>query len=456
MPINAHIKLKLKRTILFCGDIVVLYFSLFLALFLRFFNAFTDEIYKKHIFYFSFIYVLWLIMIFSFRFYETNRPIRNKLEILVNTIYFSIINLFLSVLYFYLVPNQLITPKTILVFNILLFAILFFLWRNYANKFLYRYNLKQNCLIITNNNNLIESIKQKPELDLNIKKFINPDGNIELEGAEKINLEELDSFLLQSKIQNIVIDDDLLFNEELSKKLLYYLNLKIEITKTSDFYEKFLGKVAIKNINQVWIISNLNENKKYIFDIIKNIIDKIFSFIFLVISIILVPFIIIAVKIDSRGPIFFRQIRTGKNAKIFLAIKFRTMCLDAEKNGAQWATVNDSRTTRVGKFLRKTRLDEIPQFINILRGEMSLIGPRPERPEFIQTLEKEIPYYNQRLLVKPGLTGWAQINYPYGSSVEDAIEKLEYDLYYVKNRSFALDISIILKTIHTVLKGGGI
>lgn len=455
MSINTDFKLKIKRFILIFGDIIILYFSLFLALFIRFYRNFSTEIYINHALYFSAIYLVWLIMIFSFRFYETHKPIKKPFDIITNTLYFSIINLFLSVLYFYLAPNQLITPKTILVFNIIIFSVLFFIWRNFARKFLYRYNLKQNCLVITNSNYLINSIKQKPELDLNIKKFINPNSNINLEGTEKISLEELDLFPEQSKIQSIIIDDELLFDEQISKKLIKYLNLKIEIIKTSDFYEKFLGKVAIKNINQVWIISNFNENKKYVFDIIKNIFDLVFSSVFLVISIILVPFIVIAIKIDSHGPILFKQVRTGKNAKDFLAMKFRTMIIDAEKNGAQWAMENDSRITRVGNFLRKTRLDEIPQLINILRGEMSLIGPRPERPEFIEKLEKEIPYYNQRLLVRPGLTGWAQINYPYGSSIEDAIEKLEYDLYYVKNRSIALDISIILKTLNTVIKAQG-
>lgn len=455
MSINTDFKLKIKKFILILGDIITLYFCLFLTLLIRFYKNFSKELYIEHALYFTTIYVIWLILIFSFRFYETHKPIKKPFDIITNTLYFSIINLFLSVLYFYLTPNQLITPKTILILNVLIFALFFFLWRNFANKFLYRYSLKQNCLVISNSEYLIKSIKQKPELNLNIKKFINPGSNINLEGVEGITLDELDTFPEQNKIQNIIIDDELLFNQEISKKLIKYLNLKIEIITTSDFYEKFLGKVAIKNINQVWIINNFNENKKYIFDVFKSILDIVFSIIFLIISIILVPFIVIAIKLDSKGPILFMQVRTGKNGKNFLAMKFRTMIDNAETNGAQWAQENDSRITRVGNFLRKTRLDEIPQLINILRGEMSLIGPRPERPEFIKTLEQQIPYYNHRLLVRPGLTGWTQINYPYGSSVEDAIEKLEYDLYYVKNRSIALDISIILKTLNTVLKAQG-
>lgn len=395
-------------------------------------------------------------MIFSLRFYETHKPIKNRYVLITNIIGFSIVNFFISVLYFYINPQKLITPKTILLLDILIFAILFLIWRIVSNKFLYRYKSQENCLVISNNPDLIKNIHSKPEFELNIKAYINPDNNINHDTIEKTDMSNLENILKNNQIKSIVIDDNLLFDENISEKLMKCIDLKIEVIKTTEFYEQFLGKVVLKNINHVWFISNLNENKKFVFDFIKDIFDKIFAVIFFVISIIFIPFIIIGIKIESRGPIFFTQMRSGKNGKIFKVIKFRTMKIDAEKNGPQWASSNDPRTTKFGKFLRKVRLDEIPQFINIIRGDMSLIGPRPERPEFIEKLEKEIPHYNQRLLVKPGLSGWAQINYPYGASVEDAIEKLEYDLYYIKNRSFALDISIILKTINSVIRGSGL
>ncbi len=168
------------------------------------------------------------------------------------------------------------------------------------------------------------------------------------------------------------------------------------------------------------------------------------------------PFIILAIKIDSPGPFLFKQIRVGKNGKDFLAMKFRTMRQDAEKNGPQWALKDDPRVTRIGKFLRKFRIDEIPQLINVLKGEMSLIGPRPERPEFVSQLKKQIPFYEERLLVKPGLTGWAQVMGPaYGGSEKESLEKLQYDLFYIKNRSLGLDLSIALKTIKTILSRQG-
>jgi lipopolysaccharide/colanic/teichoic acid biosynthesis glycosyltransferase len=163
----------------------------------------------------------------------------------------------------------------------------------------------------------------------------------------------------------------------------------------------------------------------------------------------------IAIKLESPGPAFYKQERVGKNGKLFTIIKFRSMRQDAEKHGPVWATKDDDRTTYVGSFIRKVRIDELPQLINVLRGEMSFVGPRPERPVFVEQLTEVIPFYSQRHLVEPGLTGWAQVKYDYGASVEDALQKLQYDLYYIKNVSLFFDVWIILQTIKIVLFGRG-
>ncbi|MBZ9569449.1 sugar transferase, partial [Patescibacteria group bacterium] len=180
--------------------------------------------------------------------------------------------------------------------------------------------------------------------------------------------------------------------------------------------------------------------------------DILFSLFGLLITAILFPFIALAIKIDSPSPMFYSQKRVGKDGKIFTIYKFRTMKAGAEKEGPRWASSDDPRITRVGKVLRAIYIDEFPQFYNILKGDISFVGPRPERPEFVKQLKKKIPYYGVRHLVKPGFTGWAQINYHYGASVEEAREKLQYDLYYIKNRSFFLDLGIILKTIKIIFK----
>ena len=170
----------------------------------------------------------------------------------------------------------------------------------------------------------------------------------------------------------------------------------------------------------------------------------------------LLPLIALAIKLDSPGPALFRQLRVGEGEKLFQVAKFRTMRQDAEAaTGAVWAQKNDPRVTRLGRFLRKSRLDELPQLFNVLMGTMSLVGPRPERPEFVETLEQRIPYYAKRHFVKPGVTGWAQVRYPYGASEEDALEKLRFDLYYVKNYSLLFDLTILLETVKVCLFGRG-
>ncbi len=239
------------------------------------------------------------------------------------------------------------------------------------------------------------------------------------------------------------------------KELLGCKFVGVEIVDAPSFYEEIMGKLLIENITPGWFIYGdgfkLDAKSKFI----KRLSDICFSILGLMLSLPLFPLIGVLVKIDSKGPIFYRQTRVGESQKHFQVIKFRTMKTDAETGGAVWAQKNDCRVTKVGKILRKIRFDEIPQFINVLKGDMSLIGPRPERPEFVEKLKKIIPYYGYRHFVKPGITGWAQIKYPYGSSEEDAMEKLRYDLYYIKKLSPRLDIVILLDTIKVVLFGKG-
>jgi exopolysaccharide biosynthesis polyprenyl glycosylphosphotransferase len=185
-------------------------------------------------------------------------------------------------------------------------------------------------------------------------------------------------------------------------------------------------------------------------------LDLVVSVIGLLVSLPVMLLVALAVRLDSKGPIIYRQTRIGRRGRCFEVAKFRSMTNNAEsENGAQWASENDPRVTRVGRFLRKYRLDELPQFFNVIRGEMSFVGPRPERPYFVEELRKTIPYYDERHSVRPGLTGWAQVQYSYGSSIEDAFNKLEYDLFYLKNMSLAFDFAIIFQTIRIVLGGRG-
>lgn len=183
--------------------------------------------------------------------------------------------------------------------------------------------------------------------------------------------------------------------------------------------------------------------------------DIAFSLMLLVLFAPLLAATALAIKLESKGPVFYRQVRVGRGGKLFRILKFRSMRADAETSGARWAAENDDRVTRVGRFIRRMRIDEIPQAVNVLRGEMSFVGPRPERPEFVTLLRERIPHYDERHLVKPGITGWAQVNYAYGASIDDAREKLKYDLYYLENFSILLDVEIILRTVRVAIAGVG-
>ncbi len=234
--------------------------------------------------------------------------------------------------------------------------------------------------------------------------------------------------VLESKLKGIIIED------------------------ATGFYEKITGKILVENLRPSWIIFADGFNKNSANRMLKRLIDIVLAAIGVCGSFPLVVLISILVKFDSYGPIFFRQERVGENGRHFTLVKFRTMVADAEKEtGPVWSQTTDPRVTKLGILLRRTGMDEIPQLFNVLKGDMSFVGPRPERPHFVAELQQKIPYYTQRLAVKPGITGWAQVRYGYGATLEDAVEKLQYDLYYIKNMSVFLDFLVILSTIHKVI-----
>lgn len=230
----------------------------------------------------------------------------------------------------------------------------------------------------------------------------------------------------------------------------------ISVVEATGFYEQVTRKLYIENLTPSWFIFSRGFRFSTTRLAVKRGFDIALSLVGLCLLLPVFPLIALLVRCDSPGPVFFRQVRVGQGGALFDVIKFRTMRADAEKGtGPVWAGRHDPRVTRVGFFLRKTRLDEIPQLLNVLAGDMSLVGPRPERPEFIAELEKDIPFYAERHAIKPGLTGWAQIRYPYGASVTDALEKLRYDLYYIKHHSLLFDLEITLRTIPVVIFGRG-
>ena len=229
----------------------------------------------------------------------------------------------------------------------------------------------------------------------------------------------------------------------------------INVEEWPTFYEKQTGKILVANLRPSWLIFSDGFVKTETTRMVKRTMDIGLALIGLSLSLPVMALVALAVKLDSTGPMLFRQKRVGERGRIFVLNKFRSMSVDAERNGAVWATAGDPRVTRVGRWIRQTRLDELPQFWNVLVGDMSFVGPRPERPEFVGTLQREIPFYMGRHSVKPGITGWAQVRHRYAASVEDSMEKLQYDLYYIKNLSPLLDLVILLSTLQVVLFARG-
>ncbi len=226
----------------------------------------------------------------------------------------------------------------------------------------------------------------------------------------------------------------------------------IKIEEATSWLEKISGKIEVENLYPSWLVFGEGFRRSTAFILVRRAVSIVISLIGLILALPLIPLIMLAIRLDSKGPVFYTQTRVGKAGCIFKVVKFRTMRQDAEAaSGPKWAGDNDPRVTRVGKFLRSSRLDEIPQLWCVLKGDMAFVGPRPERPEFIEWLSKEIPYYGVRHMVRPGLTGWAQVKYKYGSTVEDSREKLQYDLFYIKNASIGLDLLIMFLTVKTVL-----
>ena len=296
---------------------------------------------------------------------------------------------------------------------------------------------------------LLESVKKDGQYV-----FVTSLNNTDMKALGKEILE-----LYNTKKFDVLVDftDKLLRDPKITEKLLQYKLEGLQYYNYLEFYETYENKLPISHLSPKWFLENTgfeiyhnNFNLKA-----KRLLDLLFA---LLIGIFAAPVIVLAaiiVKLESKGPVFFIQERIGEGNKKFNIVKFRSMTTDAEKDGPQWASKNDNRVTKFGKIMRATRIDELPQLWNVLRGEMSFVGPRPEREYFIQQLEKEIPYYNLRHTVKPGLTGWAQVMYPYGASVEDAYRKLQYDLYYIKHHSIPFDVKVLLKTVTIVIFGKG-
>ncbi|MFP4845653.1 exopolysaccharide biosynthesis polyprenyl glycosylphosphotransferase [Winogradskyella sp. PE311] len=335
------------------------------------------------------------------------------------------------------------------------------LWRIVYVKLIESPRFYKRVLLVAEVSNLESLIDALDNSDPNYKivGFINSESTSDLsvkyKGLKEYQPEDFLEILTRENISEVLVAN---FNidamvSEVYHDLILLMERGFKIRDYTQVYEELLHKVPIqfvgKDFYKYFPFSRSNENKLYIF--FQRAFDVIIATLGLLVGIILLPFLLIGNTIGNRGPLFYTQERVGRNSETFNIFKLRTMIRNAEKDGVKWAKKDDNRVTSFGKFLRRSRIDEIPQFYNVLKGDMSVIGPRPERPFFVNELSRIIPFYETRHIIKPGLTGWAQVNTRYGSSVDDSLIKLQYDLYYIKHRSVFLDFSISIKTLSTIL-----
>ncbi len=425
--------LTLKKIFLFIGDIFLLYISLLMTLFFSYFGEFNYQVFAMHVIPFSIVYLIWLVIFYIAGLYDLH-VIKTRTSFYARITAAMLVGLGLGMIFFYALPIFGITPKTNLLLNGLIFGLLFWGWRNLFHALFSVRFLNRTAVI--GKGPYIEELKR--EID-----------KMPYLGYKIVEVDQKKDLLPQiqkKSIDTVIFPEDLESDPKILKALYFCLPAQVTFLDFAKAYEIINQKIPVSRISHSWFLENMREGEKGFYDKIKRFIDVFLAVIISIITLPLWPLIALAVKLGDGGPVLYAQERIGKDRQPFTLYKFRSMKVGAEKNGAVWAKKNDSRVTVVGNFLRKSHLDELPQMINVLKGDISIVGPRPERAEFVEKLEKQIPHYYLRHIIKPGFTGWAQIKFRYGRSVMDSKEKFEYDLYYIKNRDFILDFSILLKT----------
>lgn len=453
---------KQKQLFIAIIDFMLLIVAIPIALYLRSGDIPTFKAFKIHLMYFSSVIVFWLICMYTAGFYILERPFE-KIRTPFSLLTVALLSLVIGFSIFYVLFVTAVRPRFVLLIYVFVAYFLILFWRYLYNIIYFTRTTFPSVLFVGNNKSVMELIPQLKkityfqynpaaifEMGSSVQKY--PEVFSEMTIIN--NPDDFIEYIDNNKIDVVVLSDYKIMNNKIRAKLFSLLNKNILIYSIQNFYELTTRKVPLASLNDAWFLSEIDLYSKSLYLIFKRLFDILIAILMLLLFLPLILLVSIIIKFDSKGPVLFKQIREGKDGKLFSIFKFRTM--KTEKNDFSQTIENDSRITNVGSFLRKTRIDEIPQMLNILKGDMSLIGPRPERPELAKDLELHIPFYRQRLLVKPGITGWDQISGEYHSpSVADTIKKMQYDLYYIKNFSFALDTSIFFKTITTVFKKTG-
>lgn len=453
------LSLNIKRFLLVIGDLAIYHVALVCMLTIRYGGLYARD-WNLHIVPFAIVAVLWVFGSFIAGLYDLHLN-RDGIKFFRLYLEGMTANLAIALAFFYLIPVFNIAPRTNLFLYFAIAILLGYVWRLIYNRFITNTLFRHRLVFIGNPTDAakIFNLLQNSGLEFDLVAVVETSPGPRMSAPHirwSTSLKELDHLITEERIDTILLGhrpDDI---PDLRDALYRTLFLPVSILDRTTLEETLTGRVPLEFVSQTWFLEHLRENEKTWYETLKRVMDIVLAIPVVIATLILLPFIGLAMLVLAPGPLFYSQIRTGKLNKPFRIWKFRTMRLDAETAGKpQWATQGDPRITPLGRFLRATRIDELPQIWNVLRGDMSLIGPRPERPEFVEELTAQMPYYALRHLTRPGLTGWAQVKFPYAGSVEDNLKKLQYDLYYIKHRSPLLDFAILLRTIGIVLRRQG-
>lgn len=455
-----------RKLVIAAGDILAVFAAVLISLRIWAFVGkinFTFDFVLSNGVWFIFLAVLWVLLARANDFYDLrvaaslSKTLNKLLIIEAQLLVFYLIVFFIS-------PRDALPRLFILYYGVVSF-ILISIWR-FARPALVGWASQPRRTLVVGTGSastIIEAVNEYADSEYVVRGVISSPEEIGqvISGVPVLGAgSDLMNFVLRDQITEIVITETKALSGGLFQGVMDAYEHGVRIVPMTLLYEEITGRVPVEHVNDDWAVVFLPKTIDTGFDpypFIKRIIDLGLSLVGLGIIAPLLPFIALAIRVDSKGSIFYAQERVGKNGRIFRIYKFRSMVNDAEAaTGAVFAQKGDPRVTRVGKFLRKTRLDEVPQLWNVLRGDMSLVGPRPERPEHVQRLTQKIAFYRTRLIVRPGLTGWAQVSYKYGSTDEDALVKLQYDLFYIRHVGLLLDINIMLRTVGKVLSLSGV
>lgn len=466
-PIRIGLNLTTRRAILVTTDLVMVCGAAVLALVGWSITArqpFSGEFMAVRLWWLPVLGVVWLLLSRLTDMYDLYITIRRG-ETFRRLAGVVLLHLALYVFVFFFAPRDSL-PRLFLLFYLMGAFMLVAMGRLTYGLLLTQSIFQQKMLILGagwGGKELLRMLKADDIRDFCVVGFVDDDRkkrNLEVDGTPVLGgSDDLPSLVRENEVDIVVVAISHELNASVFQSLLDCQAEGIRVVRMSGLYESLTGRVPVQHIRNDWLLPSQVEGGQpgLTYRVFNWLLDACFVLFGGLLLAVIFPAVALAIKLDSPGPVFYRQVRSGLGGRSFELLKFRSMVPDAEEeSGARWAEMQDARVTCVGRFLRRTRIDELPQVINVLRADMSFIGPRPERPEFISKLQEEIPFYRARLAVRPGLTGWAQVRYRYGNTEEDALVKLQYDLYYIKSRSIIVDLSILFRTLIVILTMKGV